>query len=318
MKKSLVFFIALFLLGAIAREANAQGNYDSVTFEMPVSTIIIEASANNNWQIGSPSKTFFDAAHRGAKAILTDTINSYSPNDTSVFVYTIRNPNTFTCYTSMEYWHKFDTDTLTDIGLIDASYDGGNSWITVSDTGFIPPMGSEFWWDSDYHQATGQYKPHPLITSGKSDGWILSRFNWQWWIPVKEDTIISPPDSLMIRFTFISDDVETNKEGWMIDDIVTYSADWNLCSGTEEQSNERPISISPNPFSNQATLTSIKLLNHACITIYNISGQLVNRIEGNTGTAVTIQRKSLPAGLYYLVVTEKNKILASTKIMIVD
>ena len=316
MKKYLLTLIISFLLFFVFTESKAQYTYDSVSFETPISTIFIDPSPNNNWQIGMPSKTFFDAAHIGAKAILTDTINSYTPNDTSVFIYTIRNPYTWTCYTSMEYWHKFDTDTLTDIGMIDASYDGGNSWVTVSDTNDVSPMGSNFWWDYDFHAETGQYKPHHLIVSGKSDGWILSRFNWEWWIPVKMDTIIAPPDSLMIRFTFISDDIETNKEGWMIDDILTYSAEWQLCSGIDEQKKENMISISPNPFSYQTSLTASFLLNNSIITIYNTSGQIVNQIHGNSGYQVPIPRYNLPSGLYFIVITEQNKIMTTDKIMI--
>ncbi|NOR87441.1 MAG: T9SS type A sorting domain-containing protein [Bacteroidales bacterium] len=318
MKKILTSLIILSLLVFTSIEANAQYTYDSVSFESPTSTILIDTSNNNSWQIGTPSKLFFDAAHTGTKAILTDSINDYLPNDTSVFIYVIRNPYTVTCYTSMEFWHKYDTDTLTDKGMIDASYDGGSSWVTVSDTNDVSPMGSVFWWDYDFHQATGNYTPHHLITSGKSDGWILSRFNWQWWIPVKTDTIIYPLDSLMIRFTFISDAIETNKEGWMIDDILTYSAEWQLCSGIEEQSKEKNMMISPNPFSTHATLKADFLLNMATVTIYNFSGHIVHQTEGITGHTFTLSRDHLPPGLYYLVITEKNEMIVTEKIIITN
>ena len=318
MNKNLLTLIISFLLVFAFTESQAQYTYDSVSFETNLSTIFIDPSPNNNWQIGMPSKTFFNAAHGGAKAILTDTINSYTPNDTSVFIYTIRNPYTWTCYTSMEYWHKYDTDTLTDKGMIDASYDGGNSWIAVSDTSNVSPWGSEFWWDYDFHETTGNYTHHNLITSGKSDGWILSRFNWQWWIPVKSDSIIAPPDSLMIRFTFIADAIETNKEGWMIDDILTYSADWQQCSGIEDQNREKKISISPNPFTSQTILKADFLFNNATITIYNFAGQAVNYFAGITGHTFTLSRDNLPSGFYYLVVKEKNKMIVTEKIIIID
>ncbi len=318
MKKKLFPLIVLFLLVFTSMKTNAQYTYDSVSFETPTSTILIDTSSNNMWQIGTPSKLFFDSAHSGTKAILTDSINNYIPNDTSVFIYVIRHPYTVTCYTSMEFWHKYDTDTLTDKGIIDASYDGGNSWVTVSDTNNVSPWGSRFWWDYDFHETTGNYTAHDLITSGKSDGWILSLFNWQWYFPVRLDTIIVPPDSLMIRFTFISDSIDTHKEGWMIDDILTYSMERQLCSGIEGKKIGKKISISPNPFSSQTTLKADFLLNNSTITIYNSFGQVVNQTEGNTGRTFILYRHNLPSGLYYLLVTEKNKLIVKEKIIITE
>lgn len=318
MKRDLTILIFLLLILIISEKANAQYTYDSVSFETPTSKIIIDTTGNNIWEIGTPDKIFFDNAHSGVKAILTDSVNSYPKNDTSSFIYVIRNPYTQTCFTSMEFWHKYDTDTLTDIGIIESSYDGGNSWVIVNDTSEVSPWGSNFWWDMDYHETSGNFTFHELNISGKSDGWILSRFNWQWWIPVKSDTIIVPPDSLMIRFTFISDSIETNKEGWMIDDILTASAEWQLCSGIESQSVEENTSIYPNPFSLQTTLKTNFPLKNSKIIIYNSFGQVVNLTKVISEQKVIIYRNSVPPGLYFLVLTENNKFLVTKKLVIVD
>jgi hypothetical protein len=318
MKRYLFFRLLLFLFLVVSEKASAQYMYDSVSFEIPTSKIIIDSAGNSIWQIGTPGKSFFDSAHSGTKAILTDTLSSYPSNDTSVFIYVIRNPYTQTCFTSMEFWHKYDMDTLTDIGIIEASYDGGNSWVVVNDTNEVSPWGSYFWWDSDYHAVNGNYTSHPLTTSGKSDGWILSRFNWQWWMPVRADTIIFPPDSLMIKFTFISDSIETGREGWMIDDILTASAEMQLCSGIEDQPAEKTISVYPNPFSLQTTLKTNFLLNYSIITIYDSFGNQVYYTEDVTGNTITFYRKGLPPGLYLLSVTEKGKLVATKKLLIVN
>lgn len=140
---------------------HAQYNYDSITFESPTSKIIIEPTDNNIWQIGTPQKSFFNAAHDGAKAIVTDTLNTYPPNNTSSFIYVIRNPYTQTCYTSKGFWHQYDMDTLTDKGIIEAAYDGGSSWVMVTDTSYVAPRGSNFWWDGDFHASTAGYSTHP-------------------------------------------------------------------------------------------------------------------------------------------------------------
>jgi hypothetical protein len=321
MKKNLTILIFLLLILVVSEKAKAQYTYDSVFFETPTSKIIIDTTGNNIWQIGTPGKNFFDTAYSGAKAILTDTVNSYPANDTSSFIYVIKNPYTQTCQTSMEFWHKYDTDTLTDIGIIEASYDGGNSWININDTTIVSSNNlgnSYFRWDNDYHKSSGTNTTHALITSGKSDGWILSRIIWRWWIPVKSDTIIINPDSLMIRFTFISDSIETNKEGWMIDNILTASAVWQLCTGIESQPEKENISISPNPFSSQTILKSDFPLNNSKIVIYNSFGQVVNQTKVISGQKVILYRNNLPPGLYFLVLSKNNKSLITRKLVIVN
>lgn len=125
MKKTLIISALSCLLTSLGASSYAQFYEDSVTFEVPVTTIIIDTATNDLWQIGHPGKTFFDGAYAGMNALLTDTIDPYPPNDTSSFIYVIRNPYTQTCLSGLQFWHKYDTDTLNDIGIIEASYDGG-------------------------------------------------------------------------------------------------------------------------------------------------------------------------------------------------
>ena len=40
---------------------------------------------HNIWQIGAPHKTVFSAAYTAPNVIITDTVNHYPVNDTSVF-----------------------------------------------------------------------------------------------------------------------------------------------------------------------------------------------------------------------------------------
>jgi len=218
----------------------------------------------------------------------------------------------------MEFWHKYDMDSAGDKGIIDASYDGGNSWVVVNDTSNVAPGGSFFYWDSDYHAINGNYTVHKLVTSGISDGWIKSSFNWQWFILIKSDTIIINPDSLMIRFTFSSDSLVKNREGWMIDDIVTSSAGWELCSGIKEISNGCNLSVYPNPFSLYATLHTKNPMKHATLTVYNSFGQLVRQLADISGHMATLSRGNLPGGLYFIRLAEGNKMIAIEKLVITD
>ena len=315
MKRPLPLLAIIFILTLVYERSNAQWTLDTVSFETPTTKIIIDTAGNNLWQIGQPQKTFFDTAHSGINAILTDTLNDYPPNDTSSFIYVIRDPYTQTCLTCMEFWHQYDMDSLGDQGIIDASYDSGQSWVMVKDT-FVNDNG--FLWNADYHASDGSYTSHPLITSGKSDGWIQSKFCWQWYIPVNPDSIIINPDSLLIRFTFISDSIVKNKEGWMIDDLVTSSAGWELCSSTKESSRDENITVYPNPFSIETLIQTENDFKKATLTVYNSMGQRVKQLKNISGQTVLLSRDDLPSGLYFLQMVQGNKILKTEKIVITD
>lgn len=316
MKTNIVQAIFTTFLLLLFVHTNAQYLHDSVFFETPTSKIVIENPKNNSWQIGQPGKTFFNAARTGAKAIMTDTIAPYPANDTSSFIYIIRNPYTQSCFTSMSFWHKFDADSLADVGIIEASYDGGKSWLIAKDTNNVMPNWSNFWWEADYHATSNTYSSHLATITGKSDGWIQSRFNWQWWIPVKSDTIMYPLDSLMIRFTFISDGIDNGREGWLIDDILTSSAIPEMCSGLDDHSTKAALNVSPNPFKTSATITAGFDASNAIFTLYNSTGKQLRVIETVSNQNPIIQRDKLPAGVYYLVVSSKGQWQATKKFVI--
>jgi hypothetical protein len=307
-------FILLFLVHV--KVTLSQYSYDSITFENPTDKILIDTSANNLWQIGTPQKTFFNAANTGNKAIMTDTLINYPVNNTSSFIYVIRNPYTMTCFTRMQFWHKYDMDSASDQGKIDASYDGGNSWIAVQDTFGGGPMGF-FYWEGDYHAVNHLYTPHPVITTGRSDGWILSSFIWEWFMLVDNDTIIINPDSLMIRFTFHSDSILEEKEGWMIDDIITSSAWWELCSNTNELPDSPDFSIVPNPIMECANIRFNGLIN-AWLEVFDITGCLRIKVGNISGNNYLFSRNGLGAGFYFIRITTNRGISSTKKIMIRD
>jgi len=301
------------LLTVLSIKINAQLTFDTISFEIPTPDIVIDTAGNNLWQIGQPHKTFFDTAHSAPNAILTDTLNDYPPNNTSSFIYIIRSPYTQTCLTCMEFWHKYDMDSLADRGIIDASYDGGGSWIGVKDS-----LDPHFMWLADYHASNGNYTFHPFITSGKSDGWIQSKFCWQWFLPVNPDSIIINPDSLLIRFTFISDSIVDHKEGWMIDDVVISAVNPEFCTSTKESYPNEHITVYPNPFSTEAILKADNNFKKATLTYYNSLGQLVKQVKNISGETIILQRDDLPGGLYFLQLTQDNHSIKTFKIILTD
>jgi hypothetical protein len=90
-------------------------------------------------------------------------------------------------------------------------------------------------------------------------------------------------------------------------------------SGTLGQSiyNDPSIKIFPNPFSSQATLSVNVPFHNASLTMDNCFGQTVKQLNHISGQAVILDRGHLPGGLYFLRLTEGNKIF-SYKIIIAD
>jgi len=78
------------------------------------------------------------------------------------------------------------------------------------------------------------------------------------------------------------------------------------------------FSISPNPFSNFTTLHAKENFNNVTLNIFNAFGQLVSQIKNINGNTININRNNLPVGFYFAQLSENNKVIGITKLIIVD
>jgi len=149
-------------------------------------------------------------------------VNSYPINDTSSFIIKFLN-DSFICdwqYLSIDFSFDFyvDSDTLTDFGKIEFSPDNGFSWIDVINDPFYSGLIS---WDTWSQSGATQY-PRPIL-SGSSGEWYHAITYGMHAIPISFG--LQACDTLTWRFSFISDAVQTNKDGLMFDNIsigITY------------------------------------------------------------------------------------------------
>jgi len=88
-------------------------------------------------------------------------------------------------------------------------------------------------------------------------------------------------------------------------------------SVNELPANTLKILIFPNPFSTQTTLQSDKFFKDVTLTAYNSFGQIVKQIKNINGQTITFNRDNLPSGLYFIRLTEENKIYTD-KLVITD
>lgn len=80
----------------------------------------------------------------------------------------------------------------------------------------------------------------------------------------------------------------------------------------------KKVYVFPNPFSFTSTLHSEIELKNAVLTLYNSYGQLVRNIEKVSGFTYIIYRDNLPAGIYYLGLSQGPKNLLKEKVVITD
>lgn len=89
-------------------------------------------------------------------------------------------------------------------------------------------------------------------------------------------------------------------------------------SGIDETTGVYNYKFYPNPFSTTTTLQTDNLFKNATLTVYNLYGQTVKEIKNISELTVTLFRDNLPSGLYFIRLTEGNKIITADKLVITD
>ncbi|MBV6460775.1 MAG: hypothetical protein HJHJAOHD_00890 [Flavobacteriales bacterium] len=253
---------------------------------------------NCKWQIGKPSKPVFSSAYSQPNALLTDTVNPLPANDTSVFYLKHERDNinlSFHVF-RLKFWYRMDGDS-SDFGTIEISPDTGNTWINVltQDTTF------EMDWTS--------LKPS---LKGSTNAWqFFSLDMTDWASGFGTFPIAMTADTILFRFTYITDSSSTPHDGWMIDDFNL--EDW--ASGIEEFSKSNILHIFPNPCTQIFTL-QIKeaFFTQGKLILKNILGETCLQ-QSIKGTQHTIETENLPAGIYILEVHTEKDMLGRQKIM---
>jgi hypothetical protein len=76
------------------------------------------------------------------------------------------------------------------------------------------------------------------------------------------------------------------------------------------------MKVFPNPFSNNTVLQTDNFLHNATLIVENIFGQTVKQIKYISGPTITLFRDNLPSGMYFIQLSQDDKIIATNKIII--
>jgi hypothetical protein len=229
------------------------------------------AQTNNIWQLGTPSKFLFDSAYSIPLALVTDTLFTYPDNNTSSFTLVV---HTGECNIGgLGFAHRSDTDSLLDGCVLEYSLDSGSTWHNVVNSTFN----------------LNNFLAAPVASNGNKPG-LTGTYDWTHsWIegPVPYEGIIE------YKFSFTSDSINTNKDGWMIDNLLAQ----NVYAGINEQVERSLFRIFPNPTSDFISIQT-KIQDDLVITITNIFGQAILTTDQKR-----IDLSNLVTGIYFLKIT---------------
>src|ERR1700745_1168639 len=126
----LISFLFAVLFFSVATNAQVIDGYpmDSATIAFTndsIPIVIPDTASLPLWQIGRTYKSFFTTDSAGAIAMMTDTLNPYPVNANNWFV--IKIPNWWG-NTIFDFWHKYQTDSSHDGGIVEFSIDAGTTW----------------------------------------------------------------------------------------------------------------------------------------------------------------------------------------------
>lgn len=104
-----------------------------------------------------------------------------------------------------------------------------------------------------------------------------------------------------------------------IDDVEIWDSIPTIATSVQYNSSSlNSAKVYPNPFSSTTTLQADKILKNATLTVYDSFGQIVNHIDNLSRQKIVFHRDNLPTGLYFVRLTEDNKIIAVDKLIITD
>ncbi len=230
-------------------------------------------SSTSKWQIGHPQKKVFDSAYSNPNALVTDTLNSLPPNDTSGIIYHWYSPDRF-IWGELVLQFKYRMEgNAEDRGMVEISVDKGKNWSDLSSLGM-------YYWEYGF-------KP---TLKGSSGGWKHYGVHLG---PFVGNHFSNKIDSFLFRFTYFTSNDTNKKDGWMIDNLNFF---YHI--GIEEVQNDNYISLYPNPANQHLQIVKTNNTSKQIVQIFDCTGQVLYNNSDFTGE--TINTSQLSNGIYIL------------------
>lgn len=245
-------------------------------------------------------KKILNKAYSLPNVIITDTINPYPTNDTSVFIVTNPVSEGFIQPYYAGLWGSYfvNSDSLNDFGIIEFSPDNGSTWIDlVNDTIYSDYID---WWTEK-----------PVLT-GNSNGWKEFQVDLTGLSPIFE---FSYDDTIQYKFTFISDSIPEEMDGLMFDNF------WfeDYAESIDELGFKNFASKAfPNPTSSNLNITYENTKNIPFhLFVYDNTGRLMLEKQQLAQNQISLNTDDFGAGMYYYVLrNDSEKVRTSGKFIV--
>jgi hypothetical protein len=262
---------------------------------------------DNQWEIGMPNIDGFDSAYSSPSAICTKLDDNYASNSVSSFQIAVVSERFGSGL--LEFVHKYDIEPDVAGGYIELSYDKGNTWHNIVSQGF---------------GMQNLYKSSDIIFNdeaafnGKIGDWSIVYIDFLWYAIVKGINDwpdgwglgYENPDTLLIKFNFISNELSTGNPGWLIDNISIRIFD---ISGEVTHNFPSDYKIVYDDRNGIIRIRSDKgMISDYSTSIYDTKGKKILYIDNSPDY---IDISNLPAGLYILNLKEKHGLKQTQKII---
>ena len=292
MKNIVVLVICLIHCSIYAQEIIpfSWGGYE-INFEDTSEYNYVAFDTNNIWFITKPDKQILflpsSPTYLNEYAIISDTNDYYSKNVKSSFQFKLFLSHGYDSY-YISFWHKYDFEKNKDGGIIETSYDNGLSWQNIIfDTLII-----KYIWDSsglyNYDDTIGSYNNHPGFTGLQP---LIRSVDITFWNFRNYEILENEIDTLLLRFTIVSDSIDVYNEGWMLDNFV-FGA---MLADINEIEKDNNIFILPNPSNSLIKIDSPIEQIHK-IEIFSLIGKKV--LEKHNTNSLYVDK--IPAGIYLI------------------
>jgi hypothetical protein len=315
----LIFSLLSFLNKSQAQTWNS--NYwTPVAYFIPCdsSLAFFTSDSSNLWQEGFTSTKAFFGLTGNEDAIMTDSVNTYAPSNHSYFdlmlpfdSYNYSCPNV-----EVRFLHKIESDAAKDGGYITWSLDG-SSWYSMFETGYngFPNIAYQnLYFPNDTLASSNEYAGF----TGLIDTFLETRLQFIRYLPVRmasEQRTEGYPDTIRVRFHFVSDDVQTGKAGWIIKDLQVIGLD--LGSYVSSINATSPsIAVSPNPSESgdfDFTVNGNADINQ--VQVFNVTGQLIYFSSPIQSSNLKVQLRTSPDAIYFYSLTLTDGTLFKGKLL---
>lgn len=273
---------------------------------------------NNIWQVVAPNKG--DWITGGwqpypdtfpTKVLITDSLNPYPINNFSTVEFYMIKPawtyfyNFCWSFFTFNFRFKCETDTLQDGFYVEVSFDGGQTFANAQDTTGIKSLVN----GPTYIDPTemivfrtplyNSYGVSGTYETGYPDGWHNYNLTCYW-----DNQHAHDVDTAIIRLNFISDSINTNKRGVIIDNVNVDILDQCIVT-VENNLLKYTVNLFPNPLNDNSLL---HFYNPNCeifkLDIVDNNGKLIYKDE-TSEQYFQIGNLDLKNGIYYYRLSNK-------------